>query len=136
MLATLLMGTFGLFGRCTGDFEVFLKISSALSRTYELEDCYWESDVQLFSAELLAKLACDLVFIPEMFSILLTRALPDMLSGPEVREIFKIRTVRKPNNFLPGLRTFKTFKNNNKKKNKKSFFNFFFQIFLFVCLLF
>ena len=115
MLATLLMGTFGLFGRCTGDFEVFLKISSALSRTYELEDCYWESDVQLFSAELLAKLACDLVFIPEMFSILLTRALPDITSSPEVREIVKIRTVRKPDDFLPKLRTFKTFKNNNKK---------------------
>ena len=39
------------------------------------------------------------------------RAQPDIMSGPEVRQIFKIRTVRKPDVFLPGHRTFK-----NRKK--------------------
>ena len=38
------------------------------------------------------------------------RSVPDMTSGPEVRKIFKIRTVRKQDVFLPGCRTFKTFK--------------------------
>ena len=65
-----------------------------------------------------------------------SRALPDITSSPEVRQIFKIRTVRKPDVFLPGRRTFKTFK--NRKKNPKTFFlknifsNFFFKFF---CLL-
>ena len=35
-------------------------------------------------------------------------ALPDITSGPEVRQIFKIQTVRKPDVFLPGRRTFNT----------------------------
>ena len=35
-----------------------------------------------------------------------SRALPDITSGPEVWRIFKVRTVRKPDFFLPGLRTF------------------------------
>ena len=39
------------------------------------------------------------------------RALPDITSGTEVRQIFKIRTVQKPDVFLPGCRTFNTFKN-------------------------
>ena len=39
------------------------------------------------------------------------RALPDIMSGPEVRQIFEIRTVRKPDVFPPGRRTFNTFKN-------------------------
>ena len=38
-------------------------------------------------------------------------ALPDITSVPEVRQTFKIRTVQKPDIFLPGLRTFK-----NRKK--------------------
>ena len=43
------------------------------------------------------------------------RALPDITSGPEVRQIFKIRTVRKPDIFLPGRRTLNPLEN---KKNK------------------
>ena len=39
----------------------------------------------------------------------LFRALPDITSGPKVWQIFKIRTFRKPDVFLP--RTFNTFKN-------------------------
>ena len=35
-----------------------------------------------------------------------SRALPDITSGPEVRQIFKVRAVRKPDVFLPGRRTF------------------------------
>ena len=38
------------------------------------------------------------------------RALPDITSGPEVRQNYKIRTVRKPDVFLPGHRTFNTSK--------------------------
>ena len=53
------------------------------------------------------------------------RALPDITSGLDVRQIFKIRTVRKPDVFLLGRRTFNTFK--NRKKNP----NFFCQIFFF-----
>ena len=48
-----------------------------------------------------------------------SRAQPE----PEVRQIVKIRTVRKPDIFLPGRRTFE-----NRKKIK---FQFFFQIFFF-----
>ena len=33
----------------------------------------------------------------------LSRALLDITSGPEVRQIFKIRTLRKPDIFLPGI---------------------------------
>ena len=69
------------------------------------------------------------------------RAQPDITSGPEVRRIFKIRPVRKPDVFLPGRRTFKTV--NNRKKNPKNFFwktffefcfffwNFFFNFWIF-----
>ena len=39
------------------------------------------------------------------------RALPDITSGPEVRQIFKIWTVWKPDIFLPGCRTFRNRKN-------------------------
>ena len=48
----------------------------------------------------------------------LYRALPDITSGPEVWQISKIRTVRKPDVFLPGRRTFKTFKLEEEKKNE------------------
>ena len=41
----------------------------------------------------------------------LFRALPDITYGPEVWQIFKIGTVWKPDVFLPGGRTFNTFKN-------------------------
>ena len=41
----------------------------------------------------------------------LARALPDITSGPEFRQIFKVQTVPKPDIFLPGRRTFNTFKN-------------------------
>ena len=53
------------------------------------------------------------------------------MSGPEVRKIFKIRTVRKPDVLLPRRRTFKTFKN---KIKINLFFQFVFSI-CFVCLL-
>ena len=60
------------------------------------------------------------------------RALPDITSGPEVRQIFKIQTFRKPDVFLLGCRTFR----NNRKKNlkdskerKKKFQDFFLSIF-------
>ena len=36
-----------------------------------------------------------------------SRALPEIMSGPEVRQIFKIRTVQKLDVFHPGRRTFK-----------------------------
>ena len=42
------------------------------------------------------------------------RALPDITSNPEVWQIFKIRTVWKPDVFLPGRQTLK-----NRKKNLK-----------------
>jgi len=51
------------------------------------------------------------------------------LSGPEVRQIFKVRTHQKPDVLLPGRRTFITRKNrekNPKKKFQKSFSNLFF----------
>ena len=59
------------------------------------------------------------------------------LSGPEVRQIFKVRTHKKPDVLLPGRQTFITWKNGEKnpKKNPKKktiskiFFKFFFQIF-------
>jgi hypothetical protein len=51
----------------------------------------------------------------------MTRALPDITSSPEVRQIFKIQTVRKPDVFLPGRRTFNSFK--NRRKNEKMNFS-------------
>ena len=52
---------------------------------------------------------------------LLLRALPDITSGLEVRQIVKIRTVLKPDVFHPGRRTFE-----NRKKIQKNFFSNFF----------
>ena len=37
-----------------------------------------------------------------MPTALLLRALPDITSGLEVRQIFKVQTVQKPDIFLPG----------------------------------
>ena len=51
------------------------------------------------------------------------RALPEIPSGPEVQQNFKIRTIHKPNVFLPGCRTFNTFE--NRKKNPRNFFRIF-----------
>ena len=55
------------------------------------------------------------------------------LSGPEVRQIFKVRTHQKPDVLLPGRRTFITWKNGEKnpkkKSKKKNFWKFFFWIF-------
>ena len=59
------------------------------------------------------------------FMLRWSRAQPDITSGQEVRQIFKIRPVRKPDVFLPGRRTFKNRKKNQKKKFKKKFLNFF-----------
>ena len=42
------------------------------------------------------------------------RALSEIMSGPEIWEIFKIWTVRKPDVFLPGRRTFNTLKTEKK----------------------
>ena len=47
------------------------------------------------------------------------RALPDITSGPEVRQIFKVWTVRKPDVFLPGCRTLKNRKKKSRLKKKK-----------------
>ena len=47
------------------------------------------------------------------FSWIYTRALPGIMSGPEVRQIFKIRTVRKPDVFLPRHLSFITLKKNH-----------------------
>ena len=55
------------------------------------------------------------------------RAQPDITSGPEVWQIVKIRTVQKPDVFLPGRRTF------NSVKNRKKIRFFFFQNFFFNC---
>ena len=60
----------------------------------------------------------------------MTRALPDITSSPEVRQIFKIQTVRKPDVFLPGRRTLNTFKIRKKKSKKlKKKVKFFFKKF-------
>ena len=68
-----------------------------------------------------------------VWSSLYSKALPDITFGPEVLQIFKIRTVRKPDVFLPGRRNFNSFKNRNKidfyYKNPKNF-RFFFRDFL------
>ena len=53
------------------------------------------------------------------------RALSDITSGPEARQIFKIRTVRKPDVFLPRCRTSK----NRKKKSKKKSHFFYYYLF-------
>ena len=65
-----------------------------------------------------------------MQPLLLSRALPDITSGPEVRKFVKIWTVRKPDVFLPGRRTFNTFKN-RRKIQKYFFFKIFFSFFFF-----
>jgi hypothetical protein len=69
---------------------------------------------------------------PNLFWCILGRALPDITSGPEVRQIFKIRTVRKPDVFLPVNLTFNTFKDT--KKIQKFFFskNFSLRLSLFI----
>ena len=53
------------------------------------------------------------------------RALPDITSGPEVWQIFKIRTVQKPDIFLPGHRTINTCKDRNKFIFQYIFFSLF-----------
>jgi hypothetical protein len=56
--------------------------------------------------------------------MLCTRALPDIMSGPDIRQIFKIRTVRKPDVFSDtGLLTLLEIEEKiQKKKFKKCFF--------------
>ena len=61
-----------------------------------------------------------------LHTLLFCRALPDITSGREVRQIVKIRTVRKLDNFLSGRRTVK----DKKKKIQKKIENFSFKIFL------
>ena len=46
-----------------------------------------------------------LLFSKYFYECIDGRALPDITSGPEVRQIVKIRTVRKPDVFLTGRRT-------------------------------
>ena len=72
------------------------------------------------------------------FGIPFRRALPDITSGPEVRQIFKIRTVRKPDITLPGRRTVNPLENRKKNKKFKKKFKKKIQIFFsrfFFCLL-
>ena len=52
------------------------------------------------------------------------RALPDIMSSPEIRQILKVRSVRKPEAFLTGLGTLKS------RKKIQFFFHFFFHFFL------
>ena len=52
------------------------------------------------------------------------RALPNITSGPEVQQFFKIQTVWKPDIFLSGHQTFNTFKNRKKIKKFLSRFSF------------
>ena len=62
------------------------------------------------------------------FMLRWSRAQPDITSGQEVRQIFKIRPVRKPDVFLPRRRTLSTVKNRKKIQIfffKILFFNFF-----------
>ena len=73
-------------------------------------------------------------FFCDIVQKLWSRALPDITSGPEVRQIFKIRTVRKPDVFLPGRRTFNTFKSIREKKKLSKFFSRFFFSRFFFCL--
>ena len=54
-----------------------------------------------------------------------TSAQPDITSSPKVRRIFKIRTVRKPDVFLPDVRLFTLLK--IEKKIQKKIFKFIFQ---------
>ena len=54
------------------------------------------------------------------------------MSGPEVRQIFKIRTVQKPFIFLPGRQTFNSLKIEIKIKKKYDFLCFFPDFFLFI----
>jgi hypothetical protein len=58
------------------------------------------------------------------WGMLCTRALPDIMSGPDIRQIFKIRTVRKPDVFSDtGLLTLLEIEEKiQKKKFKKCFF--------------
>ena len=51
------------------------------------------------------RLICIWIFW--MFQCDIYRALLDIRSEPEIRQIFKIRTVRKPDVFLTGCQTFK-----------------------------
>ena len=71
--------------------------------------------------------------VKEADKLELIRGLPDITSGPEVQQIFKIRTVRKPDVFLPGHLTLKNRKRNPKKLfSKNFFFKIFFIFFLFI----
>ena len=59
------------------------------------------------------------------------------LSGPEVRQIFKVRTHQKPDVLLPGPQTFITWNNGEKIQKKiqtkvSNFFFHFFSIFFFI----
>ena len=57
-----------------------------------------------------------------IFINLQSRALPDITSGPEVRQIFKVRTVQKPDLFPAGHRTLKFIAKNQKSKKKSKIF--------------
>ena len=50
----------------------------------------------------------------------LPKAYRTSLSGPEIRQIFKVRTHQKPDVFPTGRRTFITWKNGEKNPQKKS----------------
>ena len=82
------------------------------------------------------KTFCAKLYIP------ITRAQPDIPSGPEVRQIFKCPDSGLPVFLLPGLRTLRNRKKSKKKFQKKNFqkkfskffFKFFFHNFFFVYL--
>ena len=92
-----------------------------------------QTDLFYSTLEFLNILAYSANFWQCTYVMTVNRALPDITSGPEVRQIFKIRTVWKLNVFLPGRQTFK-----NRKKIQKMFFfkNYFLKLFFHIIFLF
>ena len=78
--------------------------------------------------------ACDYTICPLFYNCIIIeiRALPDIMSGPEVRQIFKVRAVQKPDVFLSGPRTINRTKAMEKKSKKfgKKKIKFFFKKFI------
>ena len=78
-----------------------------------------------------------LLYVLVLLYAVFTRALPDITSGPEVRQILEVQAVRKPDVFLTGPDTLISKKKSQKKIqkeifqtfSKKIFFNLFFSIF-------
>ena len=86
---------------------------SSLSIEYHTKDVHTLASIELLSW-ICVEVECkkkNWEVHPLIFIQVLGRALPDITFSPEVRQIFKFWTFRKPDVFLPGHWTFK-----NKKK--------------------